>query len=67
MNNTGFDKRLGTSKREQGIITPKQPKRLKCGCWIRNNIDGTYKVLSQCVAHKTILAGKVKKIKERGW
>lgn len=25
----GYDKRLGTSKREQGIVTPKQPRSLK--------------------------------------
>jgi hypothetical protein len=35
MSNTGWDRSLGTSKREQGIITPKQPHRRKCGCWFR--------------------------------
>lgn len=33
MSNTGYDRSLGTSKKEQGIITPPQPKHHHCGCW----------------------------------
>ncbi len=67
MNSTGFNKKLGTGKREQGIITPKAPKRLKCGCLSRDNPDGSFKILSQCIAHRMLSQQKVGKIKERGW
>lgn len=35
-----FDRKLGTSKREQGVITPKRPRDYKCGCRRINNNDG---------------------------
>lgn len=35
MAKTGWDRSLGTSKREQGIITPKAPRRKSCGCEFR--------------------------------
>jgi hypothetical protein len=35
-----FDRKLGTSKREQGVVTRKQPRPMKCGCVKRNDNDG---------------------------
>jgi len=35
-----FNRKLGTSKREQGIVTPKMPRQLECGCIKRNMNDG---------------------------
>lgn len=37
-NKNGWDRSLGTSKEEQGIITPKQPHRRACGCWFRGDV-----------------------------
>lgn len=36
MSKTGWNRKLGTSKKEQGIITPKSPRRKKCGCWYQD-------------------------------
>jgi hypothetical protein len=47
MTKTGWNRALGTSKREQGIITPKQPRRHKCGCWYREGI-----AISFCEVHE---------------
>lgn len=53
-NATGFDKRLGKSKRELGIITPKAPRykkykngKLKCHCLFRGK-----ELWQECLPHK---------------
>lgn len=35
VSSTGWDRSAGTSKKEQGILTPPQPRRHHCGCWYR--------------------------------
>jgi hypothetical protein len=47
MANTKWNRSLGTSKREQGIVTPKQPRKHKCGCWYRSGA-----LLTTCKDHR---------------
>ena len=42
-----FNKSLGTTKREQGILTPTSLRSYKCGCKRRNYNDGKGWVVEQ--------------------
>ena len=53
-NSTGFNKKLRTSKREQGILTPKSPRyrrlangKLECQCLFRGR-----ELWQECLTHK---------------
>jgi len=48
-----WNRKLGTSKKEQGIITPKQPRQHKCGCVYKNLNDGKgwFRIIT-CQKHK---------------
>ena len=46
MSKTGWKRELHTSKREQGIVTPPQPRRKSCGCWFKGD-----DLFQYCVEH----------------
>lgn len=60
MANTGWDRSLGTSKREQGIVTPPHPKFHKCGCVFLSR-----KLQTLCVAHELEVRLALKQMKEQ--
>lgn len=57
MSNTGWDRSLGTSKKEQGIITPPHPHQWKCGCWYLGQ-----QLLTMCKVHSDAFQNLVKNL-----
>lgn len=56
MAKTGYNRKLGTSKKEQGIFTPTRPEVLKCGCLMRNKL-----ITRRCVWHEKLAKQKAEK------
>lgn len=59
MANTGWQRHLGTSKREQGIITPPDKRIKRCGCWYRG-----HELVEMCDIHKDGLDNILKNMQQ---
>jgi len=60
VNITKWTHKLGKSKKELGILTPKRPRERKCGCTYKYNLqDKEWNLDHYCYLHEVF--GKIKK------